>query len=538
MTIQDSPPPTSPLQDGSTRTASPATDLQQRTAALDALRTEVTEDPQARSKQHGKDKLHARERLELLFDQGSFVEIEPFRRHTAFGAGLDDKRPHGDGVVTGWGYVYGRKVFAFAHDFTVFGGSLGATFARKICKVMDIAVDVGAPIVGINDGAGARIQEGVDALNGYGEIFRRNVAASGVIPQINVLVGPCAGGAAYSPALTDFVFMVEGLGNSFITGPDVVGAVTGEQVTAEDLGGTHVHTRSTGVAHFGYPNEQDCLTGVRELLRRLPSSAAEKPPVEWTGDHHDRDCPTLARQVPANPRKAYDIREVATRVMDTGSWLECSARFARNVVTAFARVDGHTVGVVANQPQSKAGVLDIAASEKAARFVRTCDAFNIPLVTLVDVPGFLPGVRQEHDGIIRHGAKLLYAYCEATVPRVQVILRKAYGGAYIAMDSRSVGCDLSFAWPTNEIAVMGPEGAVDVLHRRALAEADDRATRHAELVENYRQTVMHELSAAERGHVDDVIDPADTRRCVAHALAVLGGKRHNQPPRKHGNIPL
>jgi methylmalonyl-CoA decarboxylase subunit alpha len=518
--------------------ASANTELARRAISIAALRAEVTEDAKARSRQHDKGKLHARERLDLLFDSGSFVEIEPFRQHAAFGAGLDDRRPLGDGVVTGWGTVHGRLVFAFAHDFTVFGGSLGATFARKICKVMDLAVDAGAPIVGINDGAGARIQEGIDALNGYGEIFQRNVAVSGVIPQISVLAGPCAGGAAYSPALTDFVFMVEGLGNTFITGPDVVGAVTGEQVTTEDLGGAAVHTRKTGVAHFGYPDEHACLAAVRDLLCRLPANWSEDPPREWTDDPVDRACPALLEVVPGDSRLAYDVRRVVTEVLDAASWLECSARYARNLVTGFGKLDGHTVGVVANQPQNQAGVLDIAASEKAARFVRTCDAFNVPLVTFVDVPGFLPGVRQEHDGIIRHGAKLLFAYCEATVPRIQVILRKAYGGAYIAMDSRSVGCDLSFAWPTNEIAVMGAEAAVDVLYRRELAGVADREGKRTELVNEYRRTVMHELAAAERGHVDDVINPCDTRRCLARALDALRGKRRQQPRRKHGNIPL
>ena len=513
----------------------PAADL---VAEVMRLRRSVADRPDARASQHGTGKLHARERIDLLLDPGSFVEIEPLRRHRAFGAGLDDRRPHGDSVVTGSGTVDGRTVFVFAHDFTVFGGSLGETHAQKICKVMDLAVAARAPIVGINDGAGARIQEGVDALAGYGSIFRRNVAASGVVPQISVLAGPCAGGAAYSPALTDFVFMVEDLATTFITGPDVVAAVTGEQVSAQELGGAAVHTKQSGLAHFGYGDEQQCLAAVRTLLGYLPQSSAEQPSARPPADEPDRACPDLLGLVPASPRGAYDVRKIVQRVVDTGSWFEVAGRFARNLVVGFARLDGHSVGIVANQPMSRAGVLDIAASEKGARFVRFCDAFNIPLVTFVDVPGFLPGTRQESDGIIRRGAKLLFAYCEATVPRVQVILRKAYGGAYIVMDSRSVGADLSFAWPTNEVAVMGAEGAVEVLHRRALRAAPDPGQRKRQLADEYRAAVMHPYLAAERGHVDDLIDPADTRRVLVRSLRLLRGKTVLAPARKHGNIPL
>lgn len=492
----------------------------------------------SRSRQHAKGKLHARERLALLLDHGSFVEVDPLRRHVAFGAGLDDRRPAGDGVLTGWGRVDGRTVFAFAHDFTAFAGSLGATFADKICKVMDLAATAGAPLVGISDGAGARIQEGVDALAGYGRIFQRNVALSGVVPQLSVLAGPCAGGAAYSPALTDFTFMVEGIANTFITGPDVVRTVTGEDVSADSLGGASVHVHRTGVAHFATPDEAACFAAVRALLGYLPSAAGVPAPRGPVGDPADRACPELTRIVPADPRKSYDVRKVITEITDAGSWLEIGARGARNLVIGLARLDGWVVGVVANQPQAKAGVLDIAASEKGARFVRFCDAFGIPLVTLVDVPGFLPGSRQEHGGIIRHGAKLLYAYCEATVPRIQVVLRKAFGGAYIVMDSRSIGSDVAMAWPTNEIAVMGADSAVNLLYRRELAAADDSSSLRQELTERYRAQVSHPYAAAERGHVDDIIEPADTRRLLIASLEMLRGKTVVGRPRKHGNMPL
>jgi len=402
---------------------------------------------------------------------------------------------------------------------------------------MDLAMDTGAPIIGINDGAGARIQEASDALAGYGEIFRRNVAASGVIPQISILAGPCAGGAAYSPALTDFVFMVEPQSSTFITGPDVIKAVTGEAVTGQDLGGAQVHTRRTGVAQFSHPDEASSLRAVRQLLSYLPSSNAARSPAHPSLDDPYRDC-DVEKLVPARPRSCYDIRPVVAEVLDEDSWFEVSPRWARNLIVGFGRMAGHVVGVVANQPLRKAGVLDIDASEKGARFIRCCDAFNIPLITFVDTPGFLPGSDQEHAGIIRRGAKLLYAYCEASVPRIQVIVRKAYGGAYIVMDSRSIGCDLSIAWPTNEVAVMGAEGAVDVVHRREIAVADNPEQRRDELIAEYREQVMHPFAAAERGHVDDIIAPRDTRRLICECLAALASKRPSAPGRKHGNGPM
>ncbi|MFJ9890473.1 acyl-CoA carboxylase subunit beta [Streptomyces sp. NPDC091287] len=488
--------------------------------------------------QHAKGKLTVRERLALLFDEGSFTETEQLRRHRATGFGLEAKRPHTDGVVTGWGTVEGRTVFAFAHDFRIFGGALGEAHAAKIHKLMDLAIAAGAPLVSLNDGAGARIQEGVSALAGYGGIFQRNTRASGVIPQISVMLGPCAGGAAYSPALTDFVFMVRDTSQMFITGPDVVRAVTGEEITQNGLGGADVHAETSGVAHFAYDDEETCLAEVRYLLSLLPSNNRALPPAVRPEDPADRRCERLLDLVPLDGSRPYDMREVISELVDEGEYMEVHERWATNVITALTRLDGQVVGIVANQPQSFAGVLDIHASEKAARFVQLCDAFNIPLVTLVDVPGFLPGVDQEHRGIIRHGAKLLYAYCNATVPRVQVILRKAYGGAYIVMDSLSIGADLSLAWPANEIAVMGAEGAANVVFRRRIQAADDpEATRH-QLVKEYKSELMHPYYAAERGLVDDVIDPADTRSALVRALAMLRSKHAALPSRKHGNPPV
>ncbi|MFC4907584.1 acyl-CoA carboxylase subunit beta [Actinomadura gamaensis] len=494
--------------------------------------------PEATRRQHAKGKLTVRERLELLFDPGTFQEVEQLRRHRASGFGLEDRRPATDGVVTGWGRVDGRTVFAYAHDFRVFGGSLGEAHAAKIHKLMDLAEAAGAPLVGLNDGAGARIQEGVTALAGYGGIFRRSVRASGVIPQISVVLGPCAGGATYSPALTDFVFMVRGTAQMYITGPDVVGAVTGESVTHEELGGAEMHGAVSGVAAIVCDDEAECLAEVRYLLSMLPSNNRELAPVAFTADPADRSCDALLDLVPPNPRQSYDVRDVIREIVDDGEVFEVHARWATNLVCALTRLDGHVVGVVANQPSVSAGVLDIPASEKGARFVQFCDAFSIPLVTLVDVPGFLPGKDQEYGGIIRHGAKLLYAYCNATVPRVQVILRKAYGGAYIVMDSRSIGCDLSFAWPTNEIAVMGAEGAANVVFRREIAAAPDPDEARAQRIKEYRQELMHSYYAAERGLVDDVIDPADTRRVLVRSLAMLRAKDAPLPSRKHGNLPL
>ncbi|WP_141586504.1 acyl-CoA carboxylase subunit beta [Actinomadura sp. WMMA1423] len=513
--------------------------MRARVAELLAAREEAVAGPSARATraQHERGRLTVRERLDLLFDPGTFTEVEQLRRHQSTGFGLEDRRPATDGVVTGWGEVGGRTVFAYAHDFRVFGGSLGRAHAEKIHKIMDLAESAGAPLVGLSDGAGARIQEGVTALAGYGGIFRRNVRASGVIPQISVILGPCAGGAAYSPALTDVVFMVRGISQMYVTGPDVVQAVTGETMTHEGLGGAQVHGAVSGAASVVCDDEAECLQEVRYLLSLLPSNNRELPPVAATGDPPDRRCEALLDLVPTETGRSYDMRAVIEEVVDRGELFELHASWATNVLCVLARLDGHVVGVVANQPLSMAGALDIHASEKAARFVQMCDAFSIPIVTLVDVPGFLPGTRQEHGGIIRHGAKLLYAYCDATVPRVQVILRKAYGGAYIVMDSRSIGCDLSLAWPTNEIAVMGAEGAANVVFRREIAAAPDPEAARAQRVKQYREELIHPYYAAERGLVDDVIDPADTRAALVRALAMLRAKHAALPSRKHGNPP-
>ncbi|MFJ9153311.1 acyl-CoA carboxylase subunit beta [Streptomyces sp. NPDC102270] len=513
--------------------------LSERVQELRRLRGQVQAGPseEATQVQHGKGKLTARERIALLLDEGSFQEVEPLRRHRATGFGLEANRPHTDGVVTGWGTVEGRTVFVYAHDFRIFGGALGEAHAEKIHKIMDLALAAGAPLVSLNDGAGARIQEGVTALAGYGGIFTRNTKASGVIPQISVMLGPCAGGAAYSPALTDFVFMVRETSQMFITGPDVVKAVTGEEISQNGLGGADVHAEVSGVAHFAYDDEETCLAEVRYLLSLLPQNNRQTAPVEPTGDPADRRCDELLDLVPTDGNRSYDMRAVIRSLVDDGEYLEVHEHWAGNVIVALARLDGQAVGIVANQPQSLAGVLDIDASDKAARFVQMCDAFNIPLVTLLDVPGFLPGVDQEHGGIIRHGAKLLYAYCNATVPRVQLILRKAYGGAYIVLDSRSVGADLSYAWPTNEIAVMGAEGAANVVFRRQIAAADDPDAMRARMVKEYRAELMHPYYAAERGLVDDVIDPADTRVVLVRSLHMLRTKHADLPSRKHGNQP-
>ena len=488
-------------------------------------------------RQHAKGKLLARERIDYLLDRGSFHELDMLARHRAGESGLAE-RPYTDGVVTGWGTVDGRKVFVFAQDFTVFGGALGEVFAEKIHKVMDLATTTGAPVIGLNDGAGARIQEGVVSLDSYGGIFSRNVRASGVVPQISVVLGPCAGGAVYSPAITDFIFMVRETSHMFITGPDVVRAVTGEEVTLEDLGGARSHSTKSGVATFVRDTEQEVLDAVKELLSFLPSNYLEHPPHYDPLDPADRSCPELRSLLPESSSRPYDMRDVVTSVLDDGEYLEYFPHWAQNIVCAFGRLDGHTVGVVGNQPLVLAGVLDIESSSKAARFVRTCDAFGIPLLTLVDVPGFLPGVDQEYGGIIRHGAKLLYAYCEATVPRISVVTRKAYGGAYVVMDSKSVGSDLCFAWPTAELAVMGPQGAVEILHRRELAECDNPEARRDELVEDYVERFANPYIAAERGYIDDVIDPADTRAKVIAGFEALRTKRVERPRRKHGVIPL
>ncbi|MEJ2856065.1 MULTISPECIES: acyl-CoA carboxylase subunit beta [unclassified Saccharothrix] len=489
-------------------------------------------------RQHALGKRTARERLDLLLDPDSFVEVDLFRRHQAHGLKVSDHRPHTDGVVAGSGTIDGRRVFVYAQDFTIFGGSLGQAHAAKIHKVMDMALATGAPIIGLNDSGGARIQEGVMALDGYGGIFRRQVEASGVIPQISVVLGPCAGGAAYSPALADFTFIVRGTGQMYLTGPDVVAAVNGERVTHEELGGAAVHSGLSGVASFVHDDEESCLADVRYLISLLPSNNMEPPPAyEPCGASQDIR-PAFASLVPVEPNKPYDIRDLIVELVDDGEFLEVHEGWAANVVCAFGRVDGGVVGVVGNQPMVLAGVLDIEASQKAARFVRFCDAFGIPLVSLVDVPGFLPGTDQEHHGVIRHGAKLLYAYCEATVPRIQVIVRKAYGGAYIVMDSRSIGTDLSLAWPTNEIAVMGAEGAVNVIFRKELAASADPVELRAELLAEYSEQLVHPYYAAERGLVDDVIDPSHTRASVARGLSMLRDKRRTPAARKHGNVPL
>ncbi len=488
-------------------------------------------------RQHEKGKMLARERIEYLLDDGSFHELDMLARHRALDSGIEE-RPYTDGVITGWGTIDGRKVFLFAQDFTVFGGALGEVFAEKIHKVMDLALSVGAPMIGLNDGAGARIQEGVVSLDSYGGIFHRNVKSSGVIPQISVILGPCAGGAVYSPAMTDFVFMVAEKSHMFITGPDVVKTVTGEEVTLEDLGGARSHSTKSGVATFVGPTEEEVLDEVRFLVGHLPANNLEEAPRADTTDDPERLTPELRDIMPDSPNLPYDMRTVIQAVVDHGEFMEYHAHWAQSIVCGFARLSGYTVGVVGNQPMVLAGVLDIESSSKAARFVRTCDAFNIPLLTLVDVPGFLPGVDQEHGGIIRHGAKLLYAYCEATVPRIQVITRKAYGGAYVVMDSKSVGSDLSFAWPGAELAVMGPQGAVEIIHRRELQSAADPVARRAELVDDYTERYANPYIAAERGYIDDVIDPADTRRLVIAGFEMLRSKREELLPRKHGVIPL
>jgi propionyl-CoA carboxylase beta chain len=493
---------------------------------------------QAVAKQREAGKLLARERAERLCDPGSFVELDRYVRHREPNFGMLERRPWGDAVVTGYGTVFGRKVFVFSQDFTVFGGSLSEVFAEKICKLMDMAVKYGCPVVGINDSGGARIQEGVVSLAGYAEIFWRNVQASGVVPQLSLVMGPSAGGAVYSPAITDFVFMVEGSSYMFITGPDVVRTVTGEEVSFKDLGGAVTHASKSGVAHFVSPDEEACLDDARLLLSYLPQNNLERAPYAAPADPVDREDAELDALIPDNPNKPYDMHDVIRRVMDDGEFLEIHERWAENLVCGFARLGGHAVGVVGNQPRSLAGVLDIDSSVKGARFVRTCDAFNVPIVTFVDVPGFLPGTAQEWGGIIRHGAKLLYAYAEATVPKLAVITRKAYGGAYDVMSSKHIRADFNFAWPTAEVAVMGPEGAVNIVFRKELAEAEDPEARRAELIAEYKERFANPYVAAERGYVDEVIEPRRTRPMLVSALETSLTKREPRPQRKHGNIPL
>lgn len=510
-----------------------------RIEQLRELRNEALHSGSQRAvaRQHEQGKLTARERIDTLLDKDSFQEIDQFVRHQSQGFGIEDKRPPGDAVVTGHGTVDGRPVFIFAEDFTVFGGSLGRVVADKICKVLDLALKTGAPVVGLKDSGGARIQEGVGALDGYGRIFERNVRASGVIPQISVIMGPCAGGAVYSPALTDFVFQVEETSHMFITGPDVIKAVTGEEVTMEELGGAHAHASKSGVTHFVYPTGREALEAVRYLLSYLPQNNQEMPPYFAPADRPDRIDDALDGAIPDSANQPYDMHEVIETVVDDGEFFEVHDRWARNIIIGLGRLDGHTVGIVANQPAVLAGTLDIATSEKAARFVRFCDAFNIPIVTFVDVPGFLPGVDQEHGGIIRHGAKLLYAYCEATVPRITVITRKAYGGAYLVMNARGIRADIVFAWPSAEIAVMGAQGAVNIIHRRDLAEAEDVESKRSELVADYEKKFNNPYVASELGLVDEVIEPRETRIKLIRALDVLRNKRESLPPKKHGNGP-
>lgn len=495
-------------------------------------------DPKAIQKQHERGKLTARERIEALLDAGSFVELDAFAVHRNLAFGMEQRKPPGDGVITGHGTIDGRPVCVFSQDFTVFGGSLGEVFAEKICKVMDLSMRMGVPCIGINDSGGARIQEGVVSLGGYAEIFYRNVLSSGVIPQFSIISGPCAGGAVYSPAMTDFILMVKNISQMFITGPDVIKTVTGEDVGFEELGGAMTHNSRSGVAHMAANDEEECFEQLRTLLSFVPSNNMEEPPYIAPEDDPQRMADHLQTLIPNSPRRPYDITTAIEAVADDGFFFEIQPFWARNIVIGFARLDGHPVGIVANQPAYLAGTLDIDSSVKGARFVRFCDAFNIPIVTFVDVPGFLPGTQQEYGGIIRHGAKLLYAYCEATVPKLTVITRKAYGGAYDVMSSKHVRADFNFAWPTAEIAVMGVDAAVRIIFRKELAEAEDPATRQAELVEDYQRRFANPYVAADRGYIDAVIEPRETRPILIRALNLARTKRQSLPSRKHGNIPL
>ena len=493
--------------------------------------------PEKIEAQHSRGKMTARERIDALVDPGSFVEIDRFVVHQTVDFGMAEKKILGDGVVTGHARIDGRLVYLFSHDFTVFGGSLGEMFARKVTKIMDMALKTGVPVIGLNDSGGARIQEGVVSLGGYAEIFFRNVLASGVVPQISAIMGPCAGGAVYSPAMTDFTFMVDKTSYMFITGPDVIETVLNQTVSFEELGGARLHNTTSGVAHFFAKNEKECFQQIRKLLSYIPSNNMEDPPPA-------KPLPPAGRKeelntiLPDDYDKPYDMKEILTRVVDGGELLEVQSLWAPNMITAFARINGQSIGIVANQPKFNAGVIDINSSVKGARFVRFCDAFNIPILTLVDVPGFLPGVDQEHEGIIRHGSKLLYAYCEATVPKITIIIRKAYGGAYDVLGSKHIRADANFAWPSAEIAVMGPEGAINIIFRDELAKSKDPAAKRKELVKSYREKFANPYVAAERGYLDDVIDPSDTREVLINYLDSLKTKREARPPRKHGNIPL
>jgi len=532
VTIQQEPAQAAPAYPHST--ADKAADLMRRRSEALERRSAAVD------KQHAKGKLTAMERIEALLDPESFQPIDGLARHRSHNFGLENNRPYGDGVVTGFGTIDGRPVCVFAQDFTVFGGSLGEVFGEKIVKVMDLAIKTGCPVIGINDSGGARIQEGVVSLGLYGEIFYRNVQASGVVPQISLIMGPCAGGAVYSPAITDFTVMVDQTSHMFITGPDVIKTVTGEDVGFEELGGARTHNSKSGVSHYMASDESDAFEYVRALLSYLPSNNLDESPVfdadvDLTVSDYDRELDSI---IPDSPNQPYDMHTVIEHILDDGEFLETQPLFAPNILCGFGRVDGHSVGVVANQPMQFAGTLDIDASEKAARFVRTCDAFNIPVLTFVDVPGFLPGTGQEWDGIIRRGAKLIYAYAEATVPLVTVITRKAYGGAYDVMGSKHLGADINLAWPTAQIAVMGAQGAVNILYRGELAQADDPEARRAQLIEEYEAKLANPYIAAERGYVDRVILPHETRNQVVRALRALRTKRASRPPKKHGNIPL
>ena len=490
------------------------------------------------AKQHKAGKLTARERINLLMDPDSFVELDAFVKHRCSEFGMEAVDAPAEGVVTGYGTVDGRLVYVFAQDFTVIGGSLGEMHAKKICKVLDLALRMGAPAVGINDSGGARIQEGVDALSGYGNIFYRNTIASGVVPQISVIMGPCAGGAVYSPALTDFTFMVDKTSQMFITGPQVIKAVTGEEVTSEELGGAMTHNRISGVAHFISPDEKTCIEDIKRLLSFLPSNNMETAPIFETDDDINRIEEQLNEIVPDNPNKPYDMKDIIRAIVDNGDFMEVQEYYAQNIITAYARINGASIGIIANQPKVLAGCLDINASDKAGRFIRTCDAFNIPILNLVDVPGFLPGTNQEYGGIIRHGAKMLYAYSEATVPKVTLIVRKAYGGAYLAMCSKDLGADMVFAWPSAEIAVMGPDGAANIIFKKDIEGAEDPVQTRAEKIQEYKDKFATPYIAAQRGYVDSVIEPKESRPRLANAFEMLASKRENRPAKKHGNLPV
>jgi acetyl-CoA carboxylase carboxyltransferase component len=515
-------------------------DIEQKLAQLNELKQKARQGGGAKriEAQHSKGKLTARERLDLLFDEGSFEEIDPFVTHRCTDFGMAEQKFPGDSVITGYGKVAGRLVFAFSQDFTVLGGSLSEVASNKICKAMDLAAATSVPFVGILDSGGARIQEGADSLKAYGEIFTRNTIYSGTIPQISVIVGPTAGGAVYSPAITDFVFMVKGIGQSYITGPEVVKTVTGEEISLEELGGAMVNATKSGNAHFAVDTEQECFQLVRKLLSFLPQSYQELPPFEDTEDNPHRTDEELLHIVPDSPAKPYDMNRVITKVVDNGDFLEVHHRFARNLIVGFARMDGYSVGILAQQPLHLAGILDIDASDKASRFVRFCDCFNIPLVTFVDVPGYMPGTDQEFRGIIRHGAKLLFAYSEATVPKISVITRKAYGGAYVAMSSKGLRGDICYAWPTAEIAVMGPEGATNIVYRAEIAKSEKPEETREKLIQEYRDKFANPYVAAARGYIDDVIDPRETRPKIIKALEMLKNKKVTNPPKKHSNIPL